>query len=156
MGDMDASTARTLHMRRLVAEAGGPAEWVRRYGADRWAQAQVSQWISEASPKGIGGRLARDLEKAMGLAHGHLDLPPSESQVPTLDREKLSAAIEFVRDLEQSHGREFERGAASLVIAAVYDHLLREEKPNTVVMTVRFGKMLEEEDGRLRAAAGAR
>lgn len=142
-------------MRRLVAAAGGPAEWARKYGADRWVQAQVSQWISEANPKGIGGRLARDLEKAMNLPHGSIDLPPGESQPATLDRDKLTAAIEFVRDLEESHGREFERGAASLVIAAVYDYLQHEAKPNTVVMTVRFGKMLEEEDGRLRSAAGA-
>jgi len=70
---MDANSARTENMRRLVADAGGPAEWVRQYGGIRWQQPQVSQWISETSPKGIGRRLARDLETAMGLTSGELD-----------------------------------------------------------------------------------
>lgn len=58
---MDASTARTLNMRLRVAAAGGPAEWARLYGGTRWAQPQVSQWISESNPKSIGHRLSRDL-----------------------------------------------------------------------------------------------
>src|SRR5690606_26198925 len=35
-----------------------------------------SQWISETQPKGIGHRLARDLEKVMGLPEASLDRPP--------------------------------------------------------------------------------
>ena len=74
---MDANEARTYHMRRLVDAAGGPAAWARQYGGSRWQQPQVSMWISARNPKGIGQRLARDLEKAQGLAHGSLDLPPT-------------------------------------------------------------------------------
>lgn len=95
---MDASTARTFNMRRLVAAAGGPAEWARLHGGTRWTQPQVSQWISDSSPKGIGNRLARDLEAAMTLPHGALDraddsgpLPPS--QLVGLDFEKIAAAV---------------------------------------------------------------
>lgn len=72
---MDAPSYRTHHMRRLVAQAGGPAGWIRKHAGTRWQQAQVSQWISESNPKGIGHKLARDLEVAMGLPHGYLDLP---------------------------------------------------------------------------------
>lgn len=98
---MDANTARTENMRRLVAEAGGPAEWARRHGRDRWQQAQVSQWISEAKPKGIGRNLARDLEVAMGLSAGELDRPPSEaSQDPRLERDIVEAAVKLVRELD--------------------------------------------------------
>ena len=92
---MDASTARTSNIRHLVAEAGGPAEWARRYGGTRWAQAQVSQWISDANPEGIGGRLARDLETAMSLPHGALDRPNADlSQSVGLDVAKLTSLIE--------------------------------------------------------------
>ncbi len=78
---MDATEARTHHMRRLVAEAGGPARWVRAYGGDRWGQPQVSSWISrnKAVRKDIGRKLARDLEDAQGLKRGSLDLPPEMS-----------------------------------------------------------------------------
>lgn len=76
---MDANEARTFHMRRLVAQAGGPAEWARRFGGDRWQQPQVSQWISEQAPKGIGKRLARDLEQAQGLTNGFLDRIPDST-----------------------------------------------------------------------------
>lgn len=75
---MDANEARTFHMRLLVAGAGGPAEWARRFGGDRWQQPQVSQWISDSSPKGIGKRLARDLELAQGLPNGYLDRIPTD------------------------------------------------------------------------------
>ncbi len=75
---MDANEARTFHMRQLVAKAGGSTEWSRRYGGVRWQQPQVSQWISEDSPKGIGKRLARDLETAQGLPRGYLDQIPSQ------------------------------------------------------------------------------
>lgn len=96
---MDANTARTENMRRLVAEAGGPAEWVRRYGGDRWTQPQVSQWISESSPKGIGGRLARDLERTLGLGVGALDQPSSQaSQSARPDFEKIAGAVRILYD----------------------------------------------------------
>ena len=75
---MDAPSYRTLHMRHLVAQAGGPAGWIRKHAGTRWQQAQVSQWISESNPKGIGHKLARDLEVAMGLPHGYLDQPGDE------------------------------------------------------------------------------
>ncbi|MBV6687320.1 hypothetical protein KV692_05360 [Xanthomonas euvesicatoria pv. physalidis] len=98
---MDANTARTENMRRLVAEAGGPAEWARRFGHARWQQAQVSQWISEAKPKGIGRNLARDLEAAMGLAPGELDRQESgPSQDPRLERAIVEAAVKLVRELD--------------------------------------------------------
>lgn len=79
IGAMDANDARTFHMRRLIAQAGGPAEWVRRFGGARWQQPQVSQWISENSPKGIGKKLARDLERIQDLPLGYLDRIPDDS-----------------------------------------------------------------------------
>lgn len=79
---MDATEARTHHMRRLVLAAGGPAEWTRRYGGVRWSQPQVSQWISETAPKSIGNRLARDLEAVQGLDHGDLDRIPEPDAGP--------------------------------------------------------------------------
>jgi hypothetical protein len=70
---MDAKRARTLNIRHFVAEAGGPTEFAIQYGGDRWTQAQVSQWISEKSPKPIGHNLARELEVALGLQEGEFD-----------------------------------------------------------------------------------
>lgn len=70
---MDASSARSARIRQLVAEAGGPAEFARRYGGANWTQAQVSQWISITKPKGIGHKLAREIESRVGLPAGWMD-----------------------------------------------------------------------------------
>lgn len=70
---MDATTARTLNIRKIVAAAGGPTEFANRHGGGRWSQAQVSQWISEERPKPIGGRLARAIEEAIGWDVGVMD-----------------------------------------------------------------------------------
>lgn len=102
---MDANLARTLNIRRLVDEAGGPAEWARRYGGERWTQPQVSQWISESRPKGIGRALARDLEKAMDLPSGDLDRTSSDqSQSMGLDVGTLEQAIRLLQMVGKIRG----------------------------------------------------
>lgn len=78
---MDASTSRTLNIRALVASSGGPASWAEKYGGTRWVPAQVSQWISADNPKSIGNRLARDLEKKMGLKVGALDIFDGDASI---------------------------------------------------------------------------
>lgn len=104
---MDASTARTENMRRLVAEAGGPADWARKYGGSRWQQPQVSQWISETSPKGIGGRLARDLEVAMGMSRGELDSAPSRQSQPVgIDIDTLRSAHRLLQLVAEIRGEQ--------------------------------------------------
>lgn len=102
---MDANTARTLNIRRLIEESGGPAEWARRYGGDRWTQPQVSQWISESRPKGIGRALARDLEVAMNLSSGALDRPVGrESHSLGLDVGTLDQAIRLLQMVMKIRG----------------------------------------------------
>lgn len=99
---MDAKTARTLNMRLLVAQAGGPTEWAKKYsplkndGTARWGQPQANQWISEKNPKPIGHALARDLERAMGLEAGSLDRAPAESQPVQFDRDTLALTLQMV------------------------------------------------------------
>ncbi|MGY8563301.1 hypothetical protein [Stenotrophomonas rhizophila] len=101
---MDATTQRTINMRARVAEAGGPAEWARKFGGTRWQQPQVSQWISETNPKGIGHRLARDLEAAMGVASGTLDRPSTNSQSVGLDVSTLRSAIRLLQLVSEIRG----------------------------------------------------
>lgn len=77
---MDAKTARTLNIRALVAKIGGPTAFANAYGAgeiSNWTQEQVSQWISETKPKSVGHRLAREIERRVGIDAGALDQPPS-------------------------------------------------------------------------------
>ena len=101
---MDASTQRTINMRARVAEAGGPAEWARQFGGTRWQQPQVSQWISETNPKGIGHRLARDLEAAMGVPAGTLDRPSADSHSVGLDVPTLRSAIRLLQLVSEIRG----------------------------------------------------
>lgn len=102
---MDATTQRTINMRARVADAGGPAEWVRKFGGTRWQQPQVSQWISETNPKGIGHRLARDIEAAMGISSGSLDRPSSDSQSVGLNVPTLRSAIRLLQLVSEIRGK---------------------------------------------------
>lgn len=115
---MDANEARTHHMRRLVALAGGPAEWARRFGGLRWLQPQVSAWISEKNPKGIGKTLARALEEAQGLPRGSIDLPP--------DGPDTSVAIPEIRPGYVRFQVMGKGGAGPGVINSDYPEVLRE------------------------------
>lgn len=102
---MDAPSYRTHHMRHLVAQAGGPAGWIRKHAGTRWQQAQVSQWISESNPKGIGHKLARDLEVAMGLPHGYLDLPGDGGEsMPMAGNTADHGAAEVIAEPETDPG----------------------------------------------------
>lgn len=77
---MDALTARRHNVTQLVADAGGPTAFGRQVNRE---QAQVSQWISERTPKPIGNRLARYLESSLGLDAGWLDTDQTNVSAPT-------------------------------------------------------------------------
>lgn len=93
---MDASTARTENIRMLVREAHGPIPFAKQVDRD---PVQVRQWISESRPKSIGSRLARDIERRLGLEHGWLDMLhiAVESQAPRLDPEILADTASLLR-----------------------------------------------------------
>lgn len=117
---MEAKTNRTTNVRRWVAEAGGPAEVSRRSGA-RWSPGQVSQWISEDNPKGIGHALARDIEQLFSKPKGSMD-----SQAVQLTGEKLRTAIRFGRDCLAAIGIDsfdVEDPGDSEVVAAAFEYL---------------------------------
>lgn len=136
-------------MRRLVAAAGGPTEWVRRYGGTRWTQAQVSQWISDTKPKGIGGNLARDLEGVMGLAHGDLDRPGSAEVAPTsqparLDPATVRATHELLRGAYADAGKEYDIEAEPDLFVIVYERLAGLARQPTLAEVVSIGRAIGE------------
>lgn len=93
---MDAKTARTTNIRALVAQEGGPTKFAEK--SWDWSQAQVSQWISEANPKGIGHALARKIERTLGLSSGWMDQPRSTIHVGA-----VTTAVETVTVGPLSH-----------------------------------------------------
>lgn len=155
MRGMDASTARTLNIREWVAQAGGPAEFSRRYG---WSAAQASQWISETQPKGIGNKLARAIERALNKAPGSMDrrdVDQVQSQFLGINPVKLQASIKFLSDLFEAKGREFDPSNHALLLAQVYDELVTATTPNLIEMGIRYGGRLDGDgDERQRAVGG--
>lgn len=140
-------------MRRLVADAGGPTEWAKQYGGDRWTQAQVSQWISETKPKGIGNRLARDLEAAMSLPRGLLDQPPEASKASHAARpdfETMAGAVEVLR-----HYLELTGQRPDLISDPVYLEIMYEAveafggdvRPDNVLDITKWAAKRAREDG---------
>jgi hypothetical protein len=101
---MDAKTARTAHIRRVVDGVGGPADFIRRYGTGKkWTPEQVSQWTSVKKPKPIGHKLARELEQVLGLSVGALDRE-DQSQAVTLTADKLGIALVAVESAIRAKG----------------------------------------------------
>lgn len=147
---MDAKTARTLNIRHWVADAGGPAVFAERYGSGRWGAAQVSQWISETSPKGIGHALARAIEQKLGKPTGIMDRPPEEpaseqgSHPARIDPEILAASIKLIRMTFEILGVEHNQEEDGEPTALAYTYLL--ELQQTTVSAdnvVDFSKFLK-------------
>ena len=79
---MDIGEIRYRHARRLIAalagnegEAGGLSEFAVKVNK---SQSQVSQFAGKNPIKGIGNKIAREIEKAFGLKHGEIDRPLPE------------------------------------------------------------------------------
>lgn len=158
---MDASTARTLNIRAWVTEAGGPAEWSRRYSplkedsTAQWPQPQVSQWISEGSPKGIGNALARSIEAAMGKAHGSMDRPPQSHQLKP-DLTTIHLALDFLEEMFEARGKAWDRKRYPLLLAAVVEDLMRPAPPSVVQLSVKYGGAIDDgHDWQGEQASGA-
>jgi len=138
---MDAKAARTMNIRRWVEDAGGPAAFARRYGGEKWVQAQVSQWISATNPKPIGHALAREIETVLGKQDGSMDRAP-DSQVLGLDLDKLGSALKFLEDLFANRKKAWVASQNTILIWAIYSALLEESVPNWVNLAERFGNLI--------------
>lgn len=147
---MDANTARTLNIRAWVRDAGGPTQFVEAFGAGtKWTQAQVSQWISMSSPKGIGNRLAREIEARVGKPRGAMDKPPgSASQDSGQDVERMRRAARFLEELFEHYGRRFVASERIPLLLAVYEDMALPDSSNQVALALKFGRILETEDER--------
>lgn len=69
---METRTIRYENARDLVAEAGGISAFAAKLGK---AQSQVSSFAGENPSKGIGAKIARDIEHAFGKPRGWMDVP---------------------------------------------------------------------------------
>lgn len=155
---MDAKTARTENIRRLVREAGGPAEFARTYGGSGdkvWTQSQVSQWISESNPKGIGHALAREIELRVGLAAGAMDkAAEAASQSVSMDAERMRMAARYLEELFRQYGKEFKASEHTDLLVSVYQDFSSNSVSRVVAMTVKYGPMVEragKDDGQEQA-----
>lgn len=160
MGAMDAKTARTLNIRQWVVDEGGPAEFSRRHGdkglagEKPWAPAQVSQWISDSNPKGIGHKLAREIERRLRKPEGAMDRAPS-SHATGQDAERMRTAARFLEDLFAARDKVFIVSERIPMLMEVYDILASNTAPNLVALTTTFNKRLDEERDERKGEAGS-
>jgi SOS-response transcriptional repressor LexA len=71
-GAMDSKTIRYKNTRYLVHSVGGVSAFAEKLGKQ---QSQVSAIAGESPVKGIGPKIARQIETAFGKANGWLDVP---------------------------------------------------------------------------------
>lgn len=123
---MDATEARTHHIRRLVEEAGGPVKFAEKVKG-RWQPAQISQWTSEKNPKAIGRQIARELEALLGLPEALLDRPPTvapgsqpERMDPRIVGKAAKAVTIFLKRRDPKAELDLEADEDAELFSAVY------------------------------------
>lgn len=72
---MDSKTIRYNNTRILVNQVGGVSNFANKINK---GQSQTSQFAGTTPIKGIGNKVAREIEDAFGKPHGWLDLPHDE------------------------------------------------------------------------------
>ena len=177
--DTELVAARRARLRAWIQDRfGGKRKEFLEEAASRGHKIDASEVSNlQSGAKSFGEKKAAILEEQAAMPAGYLvkaldplqgearaisepihsyDKSGSDSQPLRFDQEKLAAAISFVRQLEASYARDFLPESASIVAAAAYKYLELTANPNTIEMTVTFGKMLEAEDERLRKAARSR
>ncbi len=77
---MDSKTIRYNNTRILVDQVGGVSNFAHRINK---GQSQTSQFAGTTPIKGIGNKVAREIEVAFGKPHGWLDLPHNEESKPS-------------------------------------------------------------------------
>lgn len=75
---MDSKTIRYINTRLLVDQIGGVSNFAEKIGK---GQSQTSQFAGANPIKGIGNKVAREIEEAFDKPHGWLDLPHIEESV---------------------------------------------------------------------------
>lgn len=73
--NMDSKSIRYRNTRLLVDQAGGVSSFAEKIGK---GQSQASQFAGTNPIKGIGNKVAREIEEAFGKSHGWLDIPHEE------------------------------------------------------------------------------
>ena len=105
---MDSKTIRYHNTRILVDQAGGVSNFANKINK---GQSQTSQFAGTTPIKGIGNKVAREIEEAFGKPHGWLDvlhekednfIVPSTSEKPLINNnhEELQDLIRLLNQLE--------------------------------------------------------
>lgn len=74
---MDSKSIRYRNTRLLVDQVGGVSSFAEKIGK---GQSQTSQFAGTNPIKGIGNKVAREIEEAFGKPHGWLDIPQEGTQ----------------------------------------------------------------------------
>lgn len=87
---MDSKTIRYKNTRILVEQVGGVSNFALKINK---GQSQTSQFAGSSPIKGIGNKVAREIEEAFGKQHGWLDIPHNERDLKLQDSTELRLEI---------------------------------------------------------------
>ncbi|ENU24235.1 hypothetical protein F993_01551 [Acinetobacter proteolyticus] len=99
---MDSKTIRYNNTRILVDQVGGVSNFANKINK---GQSQTSQFAGTTPIKGIGNKVAREIEEAFGKPHGWLDVAHQKdsnlsSSASTETNKELLALIKSLNQLE--------------------------------------------------------
>lgn len=95
---MDSKMIRYQNTRLLVEQVGGVSNFADKIGK---GQSQTSQFAGSTPIKGIGNKVAREIEKAFDKPHGWLDLPQTNYLINSNKEESINFKHSNLLDLFQ-------------------------------------------------------
>ncbi|PKF33378.1 hypothetical protein [Acinetobacter proteolyticus] len=98
---MDSKTIRYNNTRILVDQVGGVSNFANKINK---GQSQTSQFAGTTPIKGIGNKVAREIEDAFGKPHGWLDVPHEDNEnfenSSISPNDELQTLISTLKDLD--------------------------------------------------------
>ncbi|MDM9639328.1 hypothetical protein [Acinetobacter nosocomialis] len=94
---MDSKSIRYLNTRILVEEVGGVSNFAEKINK---GQSQTSQFAGTTPIKGIGNKVAREIEEAFGKPHGWLDVLHEEDSSLLSNNLNASSSVVDNKELE--------------------------------------------------------
>lgn len=149
------SVIRRKNLAELVDEEGGQAPFATKIGKDK---NQVYQWLieDESNPQSrkMSHSTARKIEALCDKPDGWLDVLHevgvreaaqeyrSQPERPTLDI--IYRAMDFLEEMFEARGKQYDRRAYPLLTAAVVEDLMLPVPPSVVQLSFKYGNAVDE------------
>ena len=123
---MNSTEIRRENARMLAAQYGGLTKLGEKLGR---SDSQISQIIGERPIRGIGGRLARTIEKKLGLPDGWMDVQHTEARENGSAADLSKKALAIAKEWQELNKINKEIIVMTIKQLRKVEHALHKKKP---------------------------